>query len=531
MKKVYGYIRVSTVKQGTGVSLQEQQEAIVRYAEKHNLEIVQWFEEKETAAKQGRTLFTKMMKLLQTGKANGVIIHKIDRSARNLKDWATIGDLIDKGIEVHFAHESLDMDTRGGRLAADIQAVIASDYIRNLREETKKGIYGRLKQGIYPLNAPIGYINNGRGELKTIDPIKGPVVKQAFHLYATCQYTLDSLRRTMKDFGLTNSSGGVISKSMMGRILNNSFYVGIMKIKGKSFAGNHMPLISARMFADVQNILEGKTNTKKVKNEFVFRRFLQCSECGYRLIGERQKGHVYYRCHTLACTQKPSVKEEIVTNTVLRALDSLSLGEIESNILDELLRNVSTSWNENRKGIEESFRLQEASISQKLDRLTDAYIDQAITKEQFETKKEKLLIEGKNLMQKRESMSDEKTVLIKKVDKFLELTKAFKNTYLLGITEEKREILKIITSNFSFQAKKPVFTMRSPFYEMANRANFSSSCLPQPTHRISNAEIGDSGRSYPATVETEKVREQMKDLLNRILIHFELHVDDDDDLW
>lgn len=79
MKNVYGYIRVSTVKQGLGVSLQEQKEAIVRYAEKHDLTIVEWFEELETAAKQGRTLFTKMMALLQKGKVNGVIIHKIDR--------------------------------------------------------------------------------------------------------------------------------------------------------------------------------------------------------------------------------------------------------------------------------------------------------------------------------------------------------------------------------------------------------------------------------------------------------------------
>ena len=54
MKKVFGYIRVSTVKQGTGVSLQEQKEAIIRYAEKHNLSIIDWFEELETAAKQGR---------------------------------------------------------------------------------------------------------------------------------------------------------------------------------------------------------------------------------------------------------------------------------------------------------------------------------------------------------------------------------------------------------------------------------------------------------------------------------------------
>ncbi len=96
-----------------------------------------------------------MLRELRKGTARGVVIHKIDRSARNLKDWADLGELIDRGIEVHFANESLDLHSRGGRLSADIQAVVASDYIRNLREETKKGIYGRLKQGFYPLRAPI----------------------------------------------------------------------------------------------------------------------------------------------------------------------------------------------------------------------------------------------------------------------------------------------------------------------------------------------------------------------------------------
>jgi DNA invertase Pin-like site-specific DNA recombinase len=112
--------------------------------------ITRWFIEQETAAKRGRPIFGQMLKLLKAEKASGVIIHKIDRSARNLKDWADLGELIDSGIEVHFANESLDLHSRGGRLSADIQAVVASDYIRNLREETKKGFYGRLKQGLYP---------------------------------------------------------------------------------------------------------------------------------------------------------------------------------------------------------------------------------------------------------------------------------------------------------------------------------------------------------------------------------------------
>jgi hypothetical protein len=57
-----------------------------------------------------------MLRELRKGNARGVVIHKIDRSARNLKDWADLGELIDGGIEVHFANEALDLHSRGGRL-------------------------------------------------------------------------------------------------------------------------------------------------------------------------------------------------------------------------------------------------------------------------------------------------------------------------------------------------------------------------------------------------------------------------------
>jgi DNA invertase Pin-like site-specific DNA recombinase len=70
MNDFYGYIRVSTVKQGQqGVSLQEQRDAIERHAQSLNLNIIDWFEEKETAAKRGRPTFNKMMKLLKQRKA------------------------------------------------------------------------------------------------------------------------------------------------------------------------------------------------------------------------------------------------------------------------------------------------------------------------------------------------------------------------------------------------------------------------------------------------------------------------------
>src|SRR5579871_1200053 len=207
-KPVFGYIRVSTVKQGQhGVSLQEQRDAILRYASHNGMEIISWFEEQETAAKRGRPVFTKMLKLLRQGKAKGVVLHKIDRGARNLKDWADIADLSDAGIEVHFANESIDLHSRGGRLSADIQAVVAADYIRNLKEETRKGFYGRLKQGLYPLPSPIGYLDMGSGKPKEPDPKTAPLVKRAFELYATGHYTLDTLPAELHTLGLLAGNG------------------------------------------------------------------------------------------------------------------------------------------------------------------------------------------------------------------------------------------------------------------------------------------------------------------------------------
>ena len=126
MKPCVGYIRVSTQKQGEGVSLEAQKDAITAFASRNDLTVTKWFEEKETAAKSGRPVFTGMLKKLKQGKAQGVIIHKIDRSARNLRDWAMFSELPDAGVSVYVATESLDFNSRGGRLTADIQAVVAA---------------------------------------------------------------------------------------------------------------------------------------------------------------------------------------------------------------------------------------------------------------------------------------------------------------------------------------------------------------------------------------------------------------------
>src|SRR2546422_4292109 len=153
------------------------------------------------------TLFpytTLFRSLLRLGKIQGVVIHKIDRSVRNLEDWADVGKLVDAGVQIHFATENVDLKTVAGRLSADIQAVVAAHYSRNLREEVKKGLYGRLKQGFYPFRAPIGYLDQGTAKAKVPDPDMAPRIVRTFELYDSGHYSEPELVREMYSRGLRN---------------------------------------------------------------------------------------------------------------------------------------------------------------------------------------------------------------------------------------------------------------------------------------------------------------------------------------
>lgn len=468
----FAYIRVSTQKQGqSGVSLQEQRAAIERYAQRQALTIVQWFEERETAAKRGRPIFNDMLKELRRGRAKGVIIHKIDRSARNLKDWADLGELIDAGVEVHFATESLDLHTRGGRLSADIQAVVAADFIRNLREETRKGFYGRLKQGFYPLPAPIGYLDRGAGKPKEPDPILAPFVCTTFELYATGAYTLHTLRDEMTRRGLRNGDGKPVSITGLSILLNNPFYMGLIRIRrtNETFKGAHQPIISSSLFNQVHAVLTGKVCSRVQKHPFLFRRMFRCGACGYSLIAERQKGHVYYRCHTRTC-ETAGIREETIEALLseLFARAELTPEEVAGleRLIPEVLQEEATSRDERIRATE----LQVDNAKSRLDRLVDAYVDQVIDKPTFEQRNARLLAEQAALTEQLDSLRSGTDRSATRITRILELAKSLRSAYLSASDADKRDLVLETTSNRTLYGKRLVVELKSPLAEMAERA-------------------------------------------------------------
>jgi DNA invertase Pin-like site-specific DNA recombinase len=492
-KQYFSYTRVSTIRQGqSGTSLVEQKSAIECYARQWNLKIVKCFEERETAAKQGRPVFLEMLKSLRKGKAAGVVIHKIDRSARNLKDWADLGSLIDSGLEVHFANETLDLNSRGGRLSADIQAVVASDYIRNLREETKKGIYGRLKQGLYPMPSPIGYLDVGKGKPKVIDPAQAPLVRQAFELYASGEIGLNPLVDKMFELGLRNKNGGRVTRNGLASILHNPFYTGIIELKttGELFAGQHPPIITRALYDEVQAVFEGKNNKKTKRHFFIFRRFVTCSFCKRTLIPERQKGWAYYRCHTRDCPQK-TLREELIERALLEAFKKLEFTEEEKEYLWSEILELDREKTASIEAVYKQLILKEKTIKNRLSKLADAFVDEVFDRETYLEKKNQLVIEELEIKEKLNRLSKNETDVLNQLKDFLELLNRAYSSYKLGKPEEKREMVETCVSNFAAKEKSLVIKLKIPFQIVLERAAFPAGSPSRATTRTDSAKLSE----------------------------------------
>ncbi len=493
MRQYFAYIRVSTAKQGEhGSSLQEQRSAIEAYAARNSLSIAAWFEERETAAKQGRAVFSRMLGKLEKGEAQGVVIHKIDRSARNLKDWANLGDLIDRGIDVQFVHDSFDMRSRGGRLSADIQAVVAADYIRNLRDEVKKGFYGRVKQGLYPLPAPIGYLDQGKGQPKIPDPVRAPLVREAFERYATATVSLRALTKEMKRRGLRTKAGKPLSLNSIDYLLHCPFYVGIIRIKktGETFEGRHEPIVSKATFDRVQAIMQGKTVVRNVKHDFTFRRLVRCGNCGRNLVGELQKHrYLYYRCQVPEC-RGTIIREEDLDHAVQTTLGLLRCDAAEQRWIAVKATSLKKQDAKGMENLRTSLELRLAKSEERLTRLTDAYLDREIDKDVFEHRKSIVLNERANLRDELNRLSPDDLPLQRAV-KNLELGNAALQSYKSGIPAEKRALIESVTSNFSLRGKNVEFTLRSPFQGLANWRKLQNGAPHRNTPQERAAEILD----------------------------------------
>ena len=82
-----------------------------------------------------------------------------------------------------------------------MEGAMANQYLRDLSANVKRGMKSKVERGLYPGNAPIGYLNHGnqKGHKSIIpDPHYFPLVKKLWELLLTGNYQLADLYRIME---------------------------------------------------------------------------------------------------------------------------------------------------------------------------------------------------------------------------------------------------------------------------------------------------------------------------------------------
>ena len=181
MKQAIGYLRQSTLKQQ---SLSTQKQTIKALAEKHNIQHITFYSDKQSGRTDKRNGYKQITELIQQGQCDVLCCYRLNRLHRNLKNALKLMKLCQKyHVHILSVHDGyFDMDKAFDRLKLNIFISLAELESDNIGEQVKNGIKEKAKQGkLITTHAPFGYhYHNGTF---TIDTVKAPTVKAVFNYY------------------------------------------------------------------------------------------------------------------------------------------------------------------------------------------------------------------------------------------------------------------------------------------------------------------------------------------------------------
>src|SRR3989344_3135572 len=269
MIKYIAYCRKSTDEKDKQVlSIESQIEELKEFAKKENLSIVKFITESKTAKIPGRVEFNNLIQLIEVGEIQGILAWHPDRLARNSIDGGRIIYLLDTGKLSDLKFPTFWFDnTPQGKFMISMAFSEAKYYVDNLSENVKRGNRQKLRRGDWPNKAPLGYLNiNKKIE---VDKKRAKHVQKTIQLFATGGYGYADIRKFFNQNNIFNKSGHELHLDKVKRILTDPFYYGVMRFCGELYEGKHTPLISKKLFDEVQEVVKRRSRKTRV-NKYDF---------------------------------------------------------------------------------------------------------------------------------------------------------------------------------------------------------------------------------------------------------------------
>lgn len=351
------YLRVSTDRQaeeGYSLGIQEEKlRAYVRTLVDEDVEFEVICDDGYSGGDLNRPGIQRIIKEAEAGEITHVVVMKLDRLSRSLKDTMHLIEDIFLPNNVAFVslYESFDTSTPFGRAMIGILSVFAQFERENIFERTRSGMQKRVEAGFWPGGGgvPFGY---------DYDPSQGILVPNDDAdkvRYVYDKYLAGGSLQTIAD------QLGLKYEKVAYNILTRKANAGYITYNGEEYIGRHEPLISLETYEQAMSMLEIRSAKKLVsKSTHLLTGLCICGKCGAKLRyapwGKGQSKLVCYSQQTSKpylikdpnCNQEKHWAED-VENAVLNVLftaaskdklsearKSTSGGAVEDTITEQL---------------------------------------------------------------------------------------------------------------------------------------------------------------------------------------------------
>jgi len=386
-------------------SIDAQIRAIREFAEKNAIVIVEEYVDKaKSATSDDRENFQAMIKDAAKGIFQFVIVHKLDRFARNRRD--SVGyrvELARKGVMLVSTLENYDDDTPEGALMQGLSELLAEFYSKNLSREIKKG------QKENALNAkhnggtpPFGYDVDPVTKKLVINEQEANGVKMMFGMVLE-RFTYIDILKALYNKGYKTKRGKVFVKNSVHDILRNEKYIGkyfyrriaspLPGVKTKNSHRYNAPedmivvddgvpaIIDKAQFDAVQEILDNrKQKGGRKKETYLLAGKVVCGKCGMAYCGSRTVSKkrdyisINYRCDGNRKLKEHRCDNGLVNKEMLeqKVLAGLSELVFDASVIPKLMaraEEVLKEKNKEKAGAIRNIQKQLKDVGKKIEHL------------------------------------------------------------------------------------------------------------------------------------------------------------------
>jgi len=475
------YSRVSTDEQAKeGQSIEAQIKLCSAYIEQNGYVLAKngvYKDEGKSGSNTNRPgLQDLLQRVIDDKTIQAVFVLDTDRLARNTLDHLNIKTILKKHDAnlVSISQPMID-DSPEGNFIDVVLAGANALQSQITGRKSSKVMELKIKAGWWAGPAPFGYLNtinpnptsNLDKRIVTPDPEVAPLIEKMFKLYASGSFSLDSLTEKMISLGLTPKNGGELQKSLVHRILGNTFYYGEMLWKGKLYDGKHKPLVERDTWLLCQKVMNAhnQNGSRKRKHNFLLSGFIYCDDCQGRYFGEqhKKKDKLYRHYFCGSCKRGTYTDIDKLEKQVEKWFAKVEMTEEYANDLRNKAKAIIGSLRETTNEERQALVNQKTAIETKIRKAEDNLLEETFTKEKYQSITDRLEKELKKVEKKLAEITKDYSKGVRRVERLVSMARNIQQTYIDVEPEMKREYLDLFFSKFMVKDGKIVAALPSEY--------------------------------------------------------------------